>query len=1077
MAYLLIFFMQSMRADSVQPVGWNAKLVNWFLHNAQLAALLFICVVLGGVFALFSLQSEGFPSPAINQIIVTTVYKGASPEEVERSIIKPIEAAVGAVKGVSETQSVAANSFATVGISFDAGADFTAGLSDVRSKIQNLDLPKDTDKPDLLVPSFGGNNSIYAIVGNGEPATLRAAGEKLRLDLEAVSGVKDFKLLSPVQDVINVNWRLADMARLGVTPQDITTALQANNVTIPAGSFVTGGANASAVTNGSLKSPDELKKVVVKFSAAKTVTVTDVADVASAYQYQNLSRQIGYKAKTDKDGAVRLQNGLLYQLSYKDGANVLSVAPEVQKVLDANQVDLKAAGKDLVTLSDVAVSIRQQIDDIKGGAIGSKIGEGPFANLGYILGGIWLIMLAMLIFVSWRAALISAVAIPVSLLFTLLALQVQGVSLNTLTLFSMVLVLGLIVDPAIVVLEAIQRELDLGRRGLAAVIAAMNTVGSGVFYAVLTSMIVFVPFGVVSGVFGQIIKYIPITIIPALLASYLVPVLFLTFLAQRFLKPSKDAKDDEEIGNLWAVSQWFVRTNTKILTTKWLQVVIIALAVIVPLGVSGALFATGKISPVQFSAPTDSEQMSAQVEYPANFTKERKEQLVQQLESTVAGEKWVESYFAFQETDQSVVLQATLLPRKLRDSDSPALVKDLQEKLTALSRPDTHIFFSAATQSVGTPESAFPVAVNIYGDDLAVLKRAAIQTGDILRTQAKVTRVEDGFTGENTPQLEITIDRDKLAATGMPAVQVAGALNAVMGSSTVTKFEQQIDGASRTVEVILGNASTPASVQDVKDTVLMVGPKGPITVADVASVNLTNGFTGIKRLNGSRYVTVQAQVADKLKDATPVQNAVKNFWTKDKLAEFGLRPDALDNKGNNDEFIKSFKDLFIALGVAILMLYISLVVFLKSFSQPFIILFAVPLTFVGVFPALTLVGGQFGFLEILGIITLSGIVVNVGIFLLDLANQRRAMGIPLRQAIAEATGIRFRPIFLTKATTLGGLLPLILLSAFWRSLATVVVAGVLVSGFLSLFTTPILYVWFVEFKERVSRGIRRTKKS
>jgi HAE1 family hydrophobic/amphiphilic exporter-1 len=334
-----------------------------------------------------------------------------------------------------------------------------------------------------------------------------------------------------------------------------------------------------------------------------------------------------------------------------------------------------------------------------------------------------------------------------------------------------------------------------------------------------------------------------------------------------------------------------------------------------------------------------------------------------------------------------------------------------------------------------------------------------------------VTRVEDGFTGRNNAQVEVILNREKLNSLGLPAVVVAQTLAGVIGETEVTKFEREIDGSVRTVEVLLTNGSKPADRAAVADTVLLTTPQGVVKVSDVATVQEVNGFSGIDRLNGSRFVTVKAKVVDELKDAAAPQKAVKDFWTKDKLAEFNLREDALESRGSGDEFIKSFQDLFIALGIALLLLYVSLVIFLKSFSQPFIILFAVPLTFLGVFPALTLVGGQFGFLEILGIITLSGIVVNVGIFLLDLANQKRAEGMDYKQAIAEASGIRFRPIVLTKLTTLGGLLPLILFAPFWQSLATVVTAGVLVSGFLSLFTTPILYSWIVGGKQRITRGV------
>ena len=1062
------------------PRDWNAGIVDWFLKNTQIALIIFLAVVLGGLTALFSLRSEGFPSPQIHTAIITSTYLGASPEEVERSIVKPLEDAISGIKGITDVNSTAGSNVGIVNVSFDAGADFTSAISELRNKVQDAQLPKDADKATVTVPSFGGNISYYAITGSGDAASLRSVAEDLRLDLEGVSGVKDFAPVVPITDSVEIRWSQDKLTKAGITLLDIQQTLQGNNISLPAGQLSQGNNAATVVTYASITSVNELKALKIHSSQnplSPPVQLSDLADVVPVASNPSLVTQIGYKDPTNATGLSALKSGLLYQLTYSDTASVLKVAPNVAKVIDAKRQLVQAEGKDVVVVSDVAQSIQNQVDEVVGGAIGNKIGDKPIGNLGYILGGIWLIMIAMLVFVSWRAAIIAAVAVPLSLMFTLLALWVQGISLNTLTLFSMILVLGLIVDPAIVVLEAIQRQLDMGMRGRAAVISAINSVGNGVFYAVITSIIVFVPFGVVSGVFGQIIKYIPITVIPALIASYFVPMLFLTFLAQRFLKPSKDAVDDEEIGNLWKVSQWFVRTNTKILNKRWLQVVIIVLAIIVPLGVSGALFATGKISPVQFSSPHDTEDITVNVEFPSSSSDQYKRSLVSQVETYLVTRKDVYAYFPYIQTDKNLQMYVRLVPRKIRDTDSPEIVDAINADLSKYTQKNAGVFYTAEVQKIGTPEAAFPVAVNIYGDNLDALKKAAIKTGDILREQPKVTRVEDGYTNVSNPQIAITLNRDALAKAGLPAVQVATALNGLLGTVSVTKFQEDIDGNNRTAEVILTNQDKPTSVEAINSTIVSATSLGPVYVKDIASVSETNGITVINRLNGSRFVTVSAKVADPLKDAAAPQAAVKAFWTSDMLKSYGLRTDALESKGSGDQFVKSFTDLFVALGIAILLLYVALVIFLKSFLQPFIILFAVPLTFVGVFPALTLVGGQFGFLEILGIITLSGIVVNVGIFVLDQANQKRAEGVPLKQAIAEASGIRFRPIFLTKITALAGLLPLILFSPFWRSLATVVVAGVLVSGFLSLFTTPILYVWLSELTDRIKRGFARIKRS
>ncbi len=1066
------------KPETIAPTTWSARLVDWFFRNTQTVILLFLALVVGGGASLLALRSEGFPSPQINVVVVTSVFRGASSDEVEAQIVKPLEVAVQSVKGVGDVTSTAANSFGTVVVTVDATADFNTSLGDIRSKIQNVTLPKDADKPDISVPTFGGSISYYAITGSNTTTDLRAQGDFVKHELESVDGVKEFSLTEPINDKVFVTWDPQALSKTGVTPTQIQQVLQGNNVTIPAGTISLGGdatgVQTSVVTIASLTSVDDIKNLVVGLAKGVPVKLSDIAQVGLISENTNVLKQ--YVSRPDKDAATFQSPALFYKLVYKDNADVTKSS----KAVVARIADIQSApemkGTELKTVYDAAGAIHDQVSEIEKGAIGGAIGTSPIGKLGYVLGAIWLIMLAMLLFVSWRAAIISVLAVPLSLFFTFLALKVQGISLNTLTLFSMVLVLALIVDPAIVLLEAIQRELDMGRRGRDAVIAAMNTIGVGAFIAVICNILVFVPFGVVSGVFGQIIRYIPLTVIPALLASYFVPLIFLTYLARILLKPARKHSDEYEIANLWKTSQWFVRTNTKILQKTWVQIVIIIAAIIVPLGISGVLFATGKVVPVQFSSTSDNPIYNVSIEYPANLTDIQKQKLLDSATAEIQKDPATSNFFVQTQNNSSVALSVQLLPRAERDADSTDIVKRLNTKLTSLTDVHQRIFVTAANQGVGGPTTD-PVAVNIFGDDLDALKKAAIKTGDILRSQPNVTRVNDGFTDENNPQIAVSIDRQKLAATGLPAVSVAGILNGFVDNTTsITKFEEQIAGSSRSVDVILVNANRPTSVDDIKNAILSVNAQGqPIHIGDIATVSLTQGFLGIQRLNGQRYVTVTAQVKDALKDAAAPQKAVVDYWTADNLKAVGLRADALSDRGAGNEFLKSFSELFLALGVAMFMLYVILILFFKSFTLPFIILFAVPLSFIGVFPALALVGGQFGFLEILGVITLTGIAVNVGIFLIDLANQRRLRGVDYKTAIAEASGIRFRPIFLTKVTALGGLLPLILLSPFWRSLATVVLAGVLVSGILSLFTTPILYSWFVGAQEQLK--LRRGRKN
>lgn len=1054
--------------------GWNSRLVQWFLHNTQLATLLFLALIIGGTASLLSLKTEGFPSPDINMAIISSSYRGASSTQVEEKITKPLEQAAMSVKGVKDVTSQARDGYGSLQVTFEAGVNFASSYSDLKSKVQSVELPKDADKVDVMTPNVGGNESYYAVTGDESPATLRAQGEVVRQAVEAVPGVKSFKLLSNVQDQVVISWKAADLIKHGVTALQIQQVLGANNLSLPAGSLSLNSNSVAVVTTGTLSNVASVRNTQIK----PGLTIGDVAEVAQKVASNDLFQKIGFKESNATNALMSTRSALIYQLTFKNGSDLLGTDKEVNAALDEVRTSQKLGQTSVIAVYDVAADTQTQVDEIVGGAIGSKIGNGPAANLGYLLGGIWLVILAMLVFVSWRAALISALSIPFSLFFTFIALKLTGTTLNTLTLFSMILVLGLVVDPAIVVLEAIQHQLDQGKRGMTAVMTAVNTIGNGVFMAALSSIIVFVPFGVVSGVFGQIIRYIPITVIPALIASYFVPLLFLTYLSRRYLKPTVTIHSDNEEESLWKASRWFIRSNRYILKRVWLQVSIVILAIVFPLGLTGYLFAKKDVVPVQFSSSDDSPSFMVSVEYPSNLTSTEKGAIIAKVPAVLESEKGIEKFFVYNQSAGSVTFFGTMMPKENRSEKSKAIIGRVDTALNSFNQPDKKIFFSASATSVGPSGDSYPVSVNIYGDDLETLKKAAIRTGDLLRENASqyhITRVEDSFTGRSNPQITIALDSAKTQEAGLSSATVSQLAASLISDSTATKYEETIDGAVRTVDVILSNAEKPASLEAISTTVVGINSTGsPVHLRDIATIRQVDGFTGIQRLNGSRYVTVKAEVEDATKDAAAPQQAIKNFWTKDRLTEYGLRSDALQDKGSGNEFIDSFRDLFIALAVAILLTYVVFVIFFRSFFQPFIILFAIPLSFLGVFPALAAIGGEFGFLEILGIITLVGIVENVGIFLIDLANRKQEEGLTAREAISLATGIRLRPIFLTKITALGGLLPLMITSPFWRSLAIVVVTGILTSGVLSLFTTPILYSWSADFGAWRSRRRKHT---
>lgn len=1053
-------------------LNWVSRFTQFFLNRRQLVLVVGFLLLIGGIASLAGLRREGFPQVPVKIVLVTTIYRGASAAEVEQSITNPVEAAVKDLKITKSLQSRSADNVSIITITLDEKAGADAALQDISSKISGISLPKDAEKPEVTQPTTGNSAFIFGLTGPTNEAKLLDQGRVFEREVSGVAGIKQVTLQSQYQPKVRLTVDPAKVAANNVDISNLATTLSSNNLNFPLGELTLDQQRATVLLSGRITTLDQLASTPIPTRTGRTVRLSDIATIEQIIDQDGRINRVGNQT----DGLIKSHPGIVYGVDIRSDADILNVNHTLTDKLKQLQ-DNGTLSSDLqvVRLYDDAASTQHQIDEIKAGAIGEKWRDiGPLGYVGYLVGGIWLLMLAMFLFVNLRTALIAGIAIPLSFFFALIALYLSGITLNTLTLFSMILILGLVVDPAIVVLEQMQRYRDMGRNGREGILAAMNSIGPGLILATLCSIIVFTPFGVVSGVFGEIIKFIPITVIPALIGSFFVPLLFLVPLADRFMKARKELAGSahSEEAALWSVSRWFKHANLFILKRAWLQVVIILLAITVPIGLTGYIFATGKVKSAQFSKPHDTIEAQVTVSHPAKLTTPQIMELARTTEAALAKHNQIRNYFYISQNASGFSLWLNLTPTDDRLITSEDLVKEIERDLP--DQPDREIYYDAATISYGPPDNNFPVQVQISDNDLGKLKTFALALAGEARRQDGVARVSDGYADKATNETAITINKTAAEQRGLSVAAVGAQLAGLLGEQRLTKAQfgnQELDVVMR----FTGNDSY--TTIDALKKIVVQSPTGPVTLSQIADFGSSSGTGVINHQDGNRYALVRAAVKDDANYIKIQQNL--NAWAKDHLDDYQLHADALESKGEGDDIAKSFGELFMALGLAVLLVYLVLAVFFNSFLKPFIITLALPLSFVGVFPTLWALDQQFGFLEILGLITLAGIVVNVGIFVIDYANRRVAEGLDPKEAVALATAVRFRPIFLTKVVALGSLLPLALLSPFWRGLSSVIIAGILTSGILSLFTTPILYVWFTKLghlpswtKRKVS-GLRK----
>ncbi len=1076
--------------------NFNYRIANYFISNQRLTVLTFGLLILVGMIATALLKTSGFPSPELKFAFVQTVYPGASAETVAEAVTQPLEGAIKTVPGVRTYSSTSNNSFSLIRVDIDESADADTVRNKLATALTGITLPAGAETPEVTTPNIGGPDFVVSIAGEN----LEQVYQTYHAIDQQLGELPDTASVEPTVDLRRYVVVKVDMDKLLPTGLQLTTVQQlitSLGETLPvAGDVTIDEQNQTIQTTLAAGSLEEIRAMRLPTKPGQPiVTIDEISDVSLDYRFaDDATPLIGLNA----DGTALTRPAVTLNIKTTKGSDLTAYAVEMDQIFEAQAAHLILPEHEAEALdypNDTWIVRHftsqefndRQVSEVISGLIGGKLDiSGPGAYIGWVLGGIQLVFLVMLAFVSWRAALVAAAAIPLSLVFSTIYLFFTGNDLNTLVLFSLVLVIGLVVDPALVVLESIQRKIDLGLKGKAATLAAIEDVGNGLFLATLTNIIVFFPFAVVSGLLGEIFSYIPLTIIPATIGSYVVPLIFLAWIGGLFLRPGKRNSNEEE-ANLWSVARWLIRTNERILRSAvWVRGLIVIVALAVPLVVTGWYFTTDQMKVVQFASGRNADYVDLEASYFSTTPAAERTALLNEIMLTTVGNSAVRQIFPLGNSGQYYI---GLQSNHVRGD---YLAVDISKDLSAALEPLRARLFDLTTSVdfVGPPRASFQISLAVNSGDAAIRRSAAEAVGKTMLLlcstdgtitiaetcagERMITKINDGYTDQLNSVIEVTLDRNKLAEYQLilPNLPVSLLANQVIrqlypdyqrSSTTVT-----VDGdtAYLMVQTDQTAPATPAEIEE-----LVIAQSGPITLRlkDIATIHTVEGSASITRTKGQTQAVVLGRLQDQFNDqtiASQVTSALVDYYQAndgEKMVALHLTADDIGaySEGSTASDNKSFQQLFIALGLAIVFTYIVLAVFFGSFTQPLVVLFTVPLSFLGIFPALTYLGnGQFGFLEIIGLIILVGIVENVAIFLLDAARQKQAEGWDDIRAISYAAGVRLRPVLLTKFTAIASLAPLAALSETYRSISLVIMFGLLTSGFTSLITTPILYIFF-----------------
>ncbi|MDU0287994.1 efflux RND transporter permease subunit [Saccharothrix longispora] len=997
------------------------------LANRGLVGLLSLVVLGFGVLMLPSIKQQLFPSIELPAAVVVAQYPGASPDLVDSQVAEPIQSAVRGVDGVEQVLTRSSESAATVQVMFVYGTDLDAAVAQVQQAVNRLQ-PR---LPEGVEPTVaqGGTDDIPVIAlaatsGDDDIATAARLRAEVVPELEAIPGVREATVSGERDRTITVT---VDYARLGaarVDPQALTAALTSAGAVVPAGTVPDGDKTLSVQVGTPVGSVDDLRNLPVG-----PVKLGDVATVESA--------PAPATAINRTDGRDTL--GLSVTMT-ADG-NAVEISDAVRDRLGELG---EAAGSTLTVAFDQGPEVEK--------AISGLTTEG-------LLGLLFAVVVILLFLMSLRSTLVTAVSIPLSVVVALIALYTGDLSLNLLTLGALTIAVGRVVDDSIVVLENIKRHLGYGEDKQRAVLDGVREVAGAVTASTLTTVAVFLPIAFVGGIAGELFGPFSITVTVALLASLLVSLTIVPVLAFWFLRrPAVPTDPEAAERELQAVLEKEKRSPLQrayvpvlrfATTRRWATLLVALLIFGGTLGLAGSL-ETNFIDQSGGTALQGSQKTAPGTSLAARDEAARKVEAV--LDDTDEVETYQVTigggggFFGFGGSGDTT-LRATVR----EGTDLEALQDRLTERIKGVEGTG-EVTFGAAAAGFGSDS----IDVLVTAPDEEALRAATDQVRQAVTGTPGVGEVTDDL-GVSAPRVQVTVDRAAASARGLSGQAVGQFAAQALRGVPVTRLP--VDGEPQ--QVVLRTGTAPTDV----DALRALPLPGGATLGQVASVSVVDGPVQVRRTDGARSTTVSAKATGSDLGAV--------------TAELTSRLDALDLAagasysvgGVSADQAETFADLGLAMLAAIAIVFLIMVATFRSLVQPLILLVSIPFAATGAIGLLLLTGTPLGLPALIGMLMLVGIVVTNAIVLIDLVNQYRREGMPVREAVVEGGRRRLRPILMTAAATIFALLPMALgitgEGAFiGKPLAIVVIGGLISSTLLTLVLVPTLYSMVEGRKER-----------
>jgi hydrophobe/amphiphile efflux-1 (HAE1) family protein len=995
----------------------------------------FAILLFFGLFTYTNLNKELFPNITPPLITVSTLYPGGGPQEVESAVTKTIENALSSLEGIRDISCISMESFSLVTIEFHMGTDINKILEEAQRKINAIrqTLPSGVKEPSLARISVADLPVLnIGTTGNLPPSDFYDfVKNEIKPMIEQIPGVAAVQLTGGSEREIQVNLDEERMKAYGLSILQVTNTLINSNLDFPTGKVKDEQQQVMIRLSGKYTSTEDIENVVLKADVDGAMArVKDIAEVVDAQK------------ETTTINRVDNQTSIGISIQRQPDANTVEVCRSVENILNSLKESNRDKGLDfIIALNESEFTVEAADSVVKD-----------------LLLAVLLVAVAMLFFLhSFRNSLIVLISIPTSLVATFIVMYLMGFTLNLMSLLGLSLVVGILVDDAIVVIENIHRHLEMGKNRAQAAYDGLREIGATVVSITLVLVVVFLPVSFTQSIVSEIFRQFCITVAAATLLSLFASFTLVPWLSSRIGKIEHVNPDrwwGKIINGFERGINRFAESVISLLQWSFRHKMITVVVMLALFVTSISLFSFGLIGEELMSIG-DRGEFYIEMELPKNATVEQTNRAAYQAESIIRSSPAVASVFTTVGTSDLGQPQAymadifvKMVPYKRRNITAPDFSREVK---SALQSSIAGAKIRTAVSGIAGGKDDIPIELYVTGNNLDTLIAVSGRIRDKLSGIAGVIDARSSVEGGN-PEISIVPDRTKMAMLGISFEMLGGALSNAFSGNQDAKFKQ--DNNEWDINIRLANFDRK-NIEDVKNFAVANVRGEMIRLQQFAAISESEGATRLDRRNRLSSVTVSSQVAGR--PVGTVGNDIETMFAQMRLPE-GVSIEYGGELAIQDE---AFGTLGFALIVSILLVYLIMVVLYDNYVRPFVVLFSIPLALIGALFALALSMQTLSLFTMLGLIMLTGLVAKNAIIVVDFAAQLQADGMEIKNALIEATRKRFRPIVMTTLAIIVGMLPIALAQgpgAEWKNgMAWALIGGVTSSMFLTLIVVPLVY--------------------